>query len=64
MGMGMDTVLPPVQPGCRVALLGCAGRLFGLVRHLGAATAVAEARVKRLCGAGAVFVHSGCRFHM
>ena len=55
MGMGMDRVLLPALPCCR---LGCGGRLFGLVRHLGGATAVPEARVKRLCGAGAVCVHS------
>ena len=30
------------------------------VKHLGAATAVAEARVKRVCSAGATRTHSGC----
>ena len=49
-GMGMDRVLPLPLPCC-VALCGCAGCLFGLVRHPGAATAVAAARAKRLCGA-------------
>ena len=50
-GWGMDRVLPLAVPCDRVALCGCAGRLFRFTRHPGAATAVAEARVKRACGA-------------
>ena len=63
MGVGMDRIFPPVLPGCRVAWRGCAGCLFGPKRHPGAATAVAEARVKQLCSAGtvgAVYSHSSC----
>ena len=44
MGMGTGRARPPALPRCRLALCGRAGRLFGLVRHPGAAAAVAEAR--------------------
>ena len=51
MGMGMDGVLVPStwRAPPRVSLY--CSCLFGLVRHAGTATIVAEARVKRLCGA-------------
>ena len=49
MGRGMDRVLPPALPCHRMGLLGRAGCLVGLVRHPGPATAVAVARVRRLC---------------
>ena len=59
MGMGIHRVLSPALPWCHVVLRGCAGRIFGLMGHPEAATAVAKARVKRLCGADAVYSNSG-----
>ena len=35
--MGMNRALPPALPCLCLALCGCAGRLFGLVRHPGTA---------------------------
>ena len=58
MGLGMDRVLPPALPCCRVALCGCVKCLFRLVRDLGVATARAEARVKRRCCAVLCAVYS------
>ena len=43
--------LLPRCPGAMRHWYGCAGRLFGLVRHPGTATAAAEAGGTRLCGA-------------
>ena len=51
MGMGMDgVVVLSTRRGAPRVSLSC-GCLFGLVRHPGTATAMAEARVKQLCGA-------------
>ena len=49
MGMGGVLVLSTWQAPRRVSLY--CSCLFGLVRHPGTATAVAEAQVKRLCSA-------------